>query len=87
MKKIVSVTEVEGEGLESLMGEPVLLMCMNFNYAGKLIGVNEKFVLLEDGAVVFETGAYSDAKWKDAQKVAQPLYIMIDKIEAFFRGK
>lgn len=87
MKKLVSVTEVDGEGLESLMGEPVLLMCMNFNYAGRLIGVNEKFVLLEDGAVVFETGEYGASKWKDAQNVGQPLYVMIDKIEAFFRGK
>ena len=88
MKKFVKVTEeIEGEGLESLLGEPVMLMCMNFNYVGTLIGVNEKFVLLEDGAICYETGSFTETKWKDAQKVGQPLYVMIDKIESFFLGK
>ncbi len=87
MKKIVTVTEVEGEGLESLLGEPVALFCMNYTYVGKLVGVNDKFLLLEDGAICYETGDFSNGTWKDAQKVGQPLYVMIDKIEAFFRGK
>jgi hypothetical protein len=89
MKKIVTVTEVPANefGLESLMGEQVILFCMNYFYAGKLEGVNERFVLLEDAAIVYETGAFSDANWKDAQKIGQPLYILIDKIEAFARGK
>ena len=87
MKKIVTVTEVEGEGLESLMGEQVLLLCMNYHYAGKLVGVNEKFVLLEEAAVVYETGEWAAKSWKDSQKIGQPLYVMIDKIEAFARGK
>jgi hypothetical protein len=30
MKKIVSVTEVEGEGLIGLLGENVILFCMNY---------------------------------------------------------
>lgn len=84
---IANVVEVEGKGLEELLGQKVLLMCMNFNYAGTLVGVNEKSVLLDDASVVFETGAYTDSKWKDAQKINKPLYVMIDKIEAFFEGK
>ncbi len=87
MKKIVTVTEVEGEGLESLLGEQVILFCMNYNYAGKLVGVNEKFCLLDGGAIVYETGEFSAPKWKDAQQVGQPLYVMLDKVECFFRGK
>lgn len=87
MKRIVTVTEVEGEGLESLLGEPVVLLCMNYIYFGKLIGVNERFCLLEDGGIVYETGEWTLKQWKDAQKVGQPLYVMIDKIEAFARGK
>lgn len=87
MKKIVTVTEVDGEGLESLMDEQVILLCMNYFYAGKLTGVNERFVLLEDAEIVYETGSFSDKAWKDAQKFGQPLYVMIDKIEAFARGK
>ena len=89
MKKIVTVTEVEGEGLESLMGESVILMCMNYNYVGTLVGVNERFVLLDgaDAAICYETGEWSAKSWKDSQKIGQPLYVMIDKIEAFARGK
>ena len=41
MKKLVNVTEVEGEGLTKLMGERVTLFCMNYIYTGKLVGVNE----------------------------------------------
>ena len=39
MKKIVD--DVDGEGLEKFLGEKVLLMCSNYFYTGKLIGVNE----------------------------------------------
>lgn len=87
MKKVVQTTEVDGEGLEALLDEPVILMCMNYHYVGKLIGINKDFVLLEDAAVCYETGEWSAANWKDAQKIGRPLYVMKDKIEAFARGK
>ena len=69
-KKVVEteIVEVEGEGLEKLLGQNVLIMCMNYSYAGKLIGVNKTFVLLEDAGIVFETGPFGDAKFKDFQK-------------------
>ena len=44
MKKLVNVVEVEGEGLVSLLGENVILFCMNYFYAGKLAGVNSDTV-------------------------------------------
>jgi hypothetical protein len=89
MKKVVNETEVDGEGIVSLMGEKVILMCMNYSYVGTLISVNETCVLLDekDAAVCYETGPWSDASWKDAQRVGRPLYVMIDKIEAFAKGK
>ena len=49
MKKLVSVTEVEGEGLTALLGQNVYLICLNYIYAGKLEGVNASCVLLSDG--------------------------------------
>jgi len=87
MKKIVTVTEVEGEELESLLGEKVILFCMNYFYFGKLTGVNATCCLLEEGGIVYETGAFTDKAWKDAQPVGGPLYVVLDKIEAFTRGK
>lgn len=53
MKKIMTVTEVDGEGLVGLLGEKVILFCMNYFYAGTLSGVNDDCVLLEDGGITF----------------------------------
>ena len=71
----------------ALLGEQVILFCMNYFYAGKLIGVNDETVLLEDGGIVYETGSFSDAKWKDMQNIPGPLYIRVSSIEAFAKGK
>ena len=86
MKKLVSVTEVDGEGLESLMGEQVILFCSNYFYAGKLVGINSTCVLLEDGGIVYETGAFSDKSWKDFQKIGH-VYVQTSHIEAYAKGK
>lgn len=86
MKKIVNVVEVEGEGLVSLLGEKVILFCMNYFYAGTLAGVNTDCVLLEDAGIVYETGSFSDSKWKDFQKIGS-VYVRIQSIEAYARGK
>jgi hypothetical protein len=83
MKKIVKVTEVEGEGLTALMGERVTLFCLNYIYTGKLVGVNESCVLLEDAAIVYETGALTDKTWKDAQKLPGNWYVQTGAIESF----
>ena len=82
MKKIVE--EVEGEGLTKLLGEKVLLMCANYFYTGKLQGVNETCVLLTDPAIVYETGEWEAAKFKDEQKMRiKYLYVQVSAIEAF----
>lgn len=80
MKKLV---EESGEGLVKLMGERVTLFCLNYIYTGKLVGVNDACVLLQDAAIVYETGAFTDAKWKDAQALPQPLYVMLSAVESF----
>lgn len=80
MKKIVEET---GEGLVKLMGERVTFFGMNYIYTGKLTGVNETCVLLEDAAIVYETGAFSDKDWADAQPLPRPVYVMLSAIEAF----
>lgn len=83
MKKIVNVTEVQGEGLLALMGERVTLFCLNYIYTGLLSGVNESCVLLENAAVVYETGALDSAKWQDAQALPGKWYVQIGAIESF----
>jgi hypothetical protein len=87
MKKIVSVQEVEGEGLIGLMGQRVTLFCLNYIYTGRLSGVNDTCVLLEDAAIVYETGEFSSKDWKDAQPLPKPVYVMLRCIESFMELK
>jgi hypothetical protein len=88
MKKIVSVVEVEGEGLDALLGKKVILMCMNYFYAGVLEGVNSDFVKLSDPKIVYETGDWSSKQWKTAQSIdVGELYVRIPSIEAYAEGK
>ena len=81
MKKIV--TEVEGEGLVKLLGETVTLFCASYIYTGKLVGVNESCVLLDDAKIVYETGAFTDKSWKDAQSLPNSWYVQLGMIESF----
>ena len=84
MKKLVQTVEVEGEGLCALMGEQVLLFCLNYIYTGKLIGVNSSFVLLEGAQIVYETGAFDAAKFADAQALpTSQWYVQTAAIESF----
>ena len=87
MKKIVSVQEVEGEGLIGLMGQRVTLFCLNYMYTGKLAGVNDTCVLLEDAAIVYETGPLNTRDWKDAQALPKPVYVMLRCVESFMELK
>ena len=85
MKKIVN--EVQGEGLEKLLGERVTLFCMNYIYTGTLTGVNETCVLLTDAAIVYETGAFTEKNWKDAQSLPHDWYVQTASIESFGKLK
>lgn len=81
--KIV-VTEVENEGFEKLMGETVTLLCMNYFYNGKLVGVNETCVLLSEPKLIYETGKWTDEQWRDAQEMGiDELYVHRSAIESF----
>ena len=82
MKKLIEVDE--GEGLESLLGETVTLLCANYFYTGKLIGVNQDDVLLEDAKIVYETGDWGTKDWKDAQALpTKKFYVRTAFIESF----
>ena len=85
MKKIVQ--EVEGEGLDKLLGERVTLFCANYIYTGTLSGVNETCVLLTHAGIVYETGSLGDKNWKDLQKLPNDWYVQRDAIESFGKLK
>lgn len=79
MKKIVEDNEA---GLISLIGEQVEVWCANYIYAGKLTGVNNNCIELEDVKVVYETGELTAKTWKDAQSTGGSRLIMVSAIES-----
>ena len=81
MKKLVE--EVNGEGLEALLGERITVFCMNYFYTGKLIGVNDTCILLTDAGIVYETGPLKDSDWADMQELPNDWYVQISAIESF----
>lgn len=83
MEKYFTVTEVDGFGLVALTGKKVMLFCMNYIYTGILTRVSQTCVLLEDAAIVYETGAFDSESFKDAQKLPHSLYIQTGAIESF----
>lgn len=88
MKKLVEVQEVANEGLVSLLGEKITLFCLNYIYTGKLVGVNDTCILLEDPAIVYETGKFSDSSYKDVQSLSvKEFYVSMNCIESFGKLK
>lgn len=70
MKRIVTVQECDGQGLESLLGKNVVLFCMCYIYHGTLVGVNTTDVILESAGIVYETGPLKAKGFKDIQELA-----------------
>jgi hypothetical protein len=88
MKKVVTVQEVDGEGLEALLDTNVLIYALSYIYAGKLTGVNTTCILLTDAKIVYETGPFSSSGYTDAQALpGGKIYIMQKNIESFGPGK
>ena len=83
MKVLQEIKEETNEGFLSLIGQNVTLFCMNYIYAGKLVGVNDDQVKLSDAMIVYETGAFTESKWKDAQKLPNALYVRYSAVESY----
>ena len=66
-----------------LLDQRVTFWCVNYLYTGTVAEVNSECVRLTDAAVVYETGVFSEANWKDAQTLPHDIYIMRSAIEAF----
>ena len=77
------LTETNESAYEKLAGEVITCFCMNYFYTGKLIGVNDTCILLENPKIVYDTGSFSDSDWSDAQSLPNDIYVNIASIEAF----
>jgi hypothetical protein len=84
MKKLVEIQNVENEGLLKLLGKRVTFFCLNYIYVGELIGVNDSCVLVKNPAIVYETGSFTESKYKDEQSLnVEEFYLMKSTIESF----
>ena len=81
MKKLIDT--IESNPLEQLLGENVTLWCECYIYAGKLVGVDNDFAVLEDAKIVYETGVLTESGFKDAQVLPSEWNVMREKIESF----
>lgn len=83
MKALTQITETEREGFMSLLGETITCFCAIYIYTGKLVGVNDTCIKLENPSIVYETGAFSEKSWKDAQALPNTIYLQTAMIESF----
>ena len=67
MKKLVHVEELQGQGFEALLGKKIAVWCLNYIYAGTLIGASDHDIILEGAKVVYETGDLEEKGFQDAQ--------------------
>jgi hypothetical protein len=84
--KKMEVIEVENEGLPSLLGQRVLLMCANYFYEGVLEGVNDTCCLLSDAGIVYQTGEWREKGYADRQQLPSEHYVQLQAIESFCRA-
>ena len=85
MKKMIEVTE---EGFLSFMGENVMIFAANYIYAGKLMGVNDTCILLENAKIVYETGSFDKKGYSTSEDLpGGKAYIQTVAIEMFCKGK
>ena len=52
-------------------GKTVVAFCANYIYTGTFEMMNHEVLVLSDPYIVYETGAFTDEDWKDAQHLPQ----------------
>ena len=82
MKVVIDETKLEG--MESFLGNEIVLWCINYIYTGTLVGVSDTDAKLEDTKIVYETGPFNEQGWKDAQSLPNGThYVRLAAIESY----
>ena len=87
MKKLVEVQEVEDEGLISLLGEVVEICCCRYIYHGKLVGINDIDIKIENASIIYDTGDHEKSNYADIQSLNRDVYIMLGAIEHYMKAR
>ena len=83
MKVIKSIEIDNEEGFMALIGKRITCFCAVYIYTGDLVGVSDTCIKLENPAIVYETGAFTNKEWNDAQALPNCLYLNTAMIESF----
>lgn len=76
------VKKDSGQGFEELLGKRVTFFGAVYIYTGDLIAVDKTWAKLKNAAIVYETGAFTDTQWKDAQSLPHPVFIRLSSVES-----
>jgi len=70
--------------LKELIDKKVILFCCRYIYCGKLISINDDSITLEDGSIVYDTGALDTGNWDYSEKLPTKVwYVARQSIESF----
>ena len=69
--------------MKELLGKEVTLFGLNYIYHGKLIEIDGNDLILEDAAIVYETGPFTEKKFADAQKLGCNWTVNKDALESW----
>ena len=73
---------------DSLVGEVVTLVCVNYIYTGYLEEVSEYCARLNPAFVVYQTGEHDVRKpWLDKRPFPGEWFVALDALESFGRWK
>ena len=81
------VVETDDGGFEAMLGEKITCFCQIYIYTGRLVGVNEDHLELDDAKLVYETGELSSGEWTDAQALPGRWRVMKQAIETWGAAK
>ena len=76
------VKKDSAQGFEELLGKRVTFFGAVYIYTGDLVAVDKTWAKLENAAIVYETGAFTDEEWKDAQALPHPVFIRLSSVES-----
>lgn len=78
-------------GLESLIGNRVLVKTTGYFYEGLLSAMNEKVIELKDPKIIYDTGPWADDGYEIEEKLqlksSNNWFVNVDHIESFGLSK
>lgn len=84
VENVTTVVDEQGGPLV-MLGKVVYVSCTSYAYTGKLTGVNDKFIELEEVEIVYETGPWSGKTFKGTEKLpTKTLCIFLTQVESMF---